>query len=369
MRACGATVRRRVAGGFLGLLALLAVVAPVAALAAPAAPVAGAASATSASSWRATLIGASLHGGATTLLQSNGRGSVNVKVFGVPAGQGAVASVVGARCGSAGDRVASFPLRVDGDGTATGRLQLTPAQVSAYGAARHAGVLLSVRVATTGDEACGNQSGAPSVGTTRLAATEAGLFSYDIRVPRVGGLPPEIASLVNAELQGAAEATIAEFVQSARAAGAPPGFRNTAWQTFTVSFAQPSLLSVVEHYVPDVFGAPHGDEHFFTFTFDLATGRRILLADLFRPDTPWLAALSREAIARLTPRLGAFASALAGPIADSFQAWRLMPGGLAITFDQAQGFAVPITTITIPWAALGGVLDRTSPIARLLPPP
>ena len=115
-------------------------------------------------------------------------------------------------------------------------------------------------------------------------------------------------------------------------------------------------------------GAPHGDEQFFTFTFDLATGHRILLTELFRQDRDWLAALSKAAIARLRPTLGSFAGAVAGPIATNFDAWRLAPGGLAITFAQAQGFAVPITTITIPWSTLLPVLDRQSPIARLLPP-
>ena len=143
---------------------------------------------------------------------------------------------------------------------------------------------------------------------------------------------------------------------------------SAARQTFTVSFAQPSLLSLAEHYVPEVFGAPHVDEHIFTFTFDLGTGRRILLADLFRPGSRWVTALSRESITRLLPVVGQFAGAIAAPTADNFQAWQLAPGGLEITFDQAQGFAVPITTITIPWSSLRSVLDPASPIAHLLPP-
>ena len=40
-------------------------------------------SATSATSWRATIVGTMLHGGATTLIRSDGTGSINVKLYGV----------------------------------------------------------------------------------------------------------------------------------------------------------------------------------------------------------------------------------------------------------------------------------------------
>src|SRR3954447_1734082 len=85
----------------------------------------------SASSWRATLIGTVVRGGATTLLQDDGHGSVNVTVRGVAANSAAAAYLVEARCGSTGRTLASYPLEVDATGTATGKLSLTPAQVAA----------------------------------------------------------------------------------------------------------------------------------------------------------------------------------------------------------------------------------------------
>lgn len=328
------------------------------------------AAAASASSWRASISGEHLRGGATTLISSDGRGSVNVKVTGVPAGQPVAVSINLARCPTVGESLFSFLTSpATPAGVATGKGHLSHAQVTAYNAALTARTPLSVLAFTAGDTGCGDQVGAPRVGTARLRDSAAGSWEYDVRYPVVSGIDAAVAARVNAELRGAAERTVAEFIEQATEAGGDPssGGPSTATQTFSVSLSMPTLLSLVEHYVPEVIGQPHGDEQFLTFTFDLATGRRIELAELFRPGVAYLEVLSREAQPRLERVIGPFAAALTGPNADNFRSWRLAATGLRFTFAQAQGFAVPNATITIPWRALLPVLDPASPIARLLP--
>ena len=98
-----------------------------------------------------------------------------------------------------------------------------------------------------------------------------------------------------------------------------------------------------------------------TYTFDHTTGKRLALDNLFRPGSDFEAVITRAAERLLKPRLGGFASAVAG----EHEAWQVATSGLRITFAQLQGFAAPIVTITIPWSALRDVLDPSSPVARV----
>jgi hypothetical protein len=209
--------------------------------------------------------------------------------------------------------------------------------------------------------------GAPAVGTGRLKGTvEAVGASYDIRYPVVKGLiPGDSAAKINGVLRGQADATLAEFSDNATQAGSADEGGSTAAQTFTVSLNERSLLSLAERYVPDLIGAPHGDDHVFTFTFDVLTGRRMTLAELFRPGSGYLKVLSRESAIRLAPRVGSlrFAQAMADPIPESFEAWQLTPTGLRISFAMAQGFGIPVTAIEIPWPALRPILNLDSRVA------
>src|SRR5271165_3849780 len=91
------------------------------------------ASAASATSWRAMIVGAQLHGGATTVIASNGTGSISVKLYDVAPGQVPIALVNPTTCPTEAQDLFSFDLSAaDAAGVSTGRHALTASQVKAY---------------------------------------------------------------------------------------------------------------------------------------------------------------------------------------------------------------------------------------------
>jgi hypothetical protein len=331
--------------------------------------VAGPAAGASASSWRATIVGEHLRGGATVLLTSEGRGSVNVTIHGVSVAQPVAISLSLGRCTPDGGSMFSFltaPASLNG--TATGKGAFTRAQVAALNEAISSRRPLSILAFAPGDTGCGDLTGAPRVGTARLTGHRTDVDDYDVRYPVVSGIDPAIAGLVNAVLRNHAEATVAGFLDITGETPDPDiEGESSIDETFSVSLSQPSLLSLVTHEVPEFIGQPHGDESFLGFTFDLTTGRQIELADLFRPGSDYVAAIEQAAINALSA--AGVRRELASLIVDAgnLDGWRLAPSGIRITFFGGQCCSVPITAVTIPFRALRTVLDPDSPISELLP--
>ena len=347
-----------------GLLAALALAAPVAAA--------------SASSWRATIVGGTLHGGATTIIGSDGTGSITVKISGVTPGLVPTALVNPAACPAEAQDLFGFDLSTaTAAGVSSGRHTLTAAEVRAYNAALSTRTKLSILVVTRDDKGCGDQAGAPSVGTARLQGTVAPVNApYDIRYPVIGGVDATVAAAVNGVLYADAHTAVTQFTQGAIDSGSPSGGDppSSASQTFSVSLSQPTLLSLGALYSEYLTGAVHGGAALATWTFDLTTGHRITLAELFRPGSGYLNVLSTESRKRLRalfndPSLDDFINPGTTPSASNFQSWQLTPSGLRITFGQYQvaPYALGMPSIVIPWTSLRPVLNLRSPVAAFLP--
>ena len=127
-------------------------------------------------------------------------------------------------------------------------------------------------------------------------------------------------------------------------------------------------------------GAAHGSDVLTTFTFDLASGRRLALADLFRPGSAYLDALATEARPQLKVTLAGWETDSSmttwlatgtEPAAANYAAWAITPGGLEITFGQYQvaPYAAGMPVVTIPVAHLAGLVDPTGPLAPLASSP
>jgi len=352
--------------------ALLAATLLIVALAFPS--VAGAASA---SSWRATLVGPSVHGSATTLIRSDGTGRFAVTLVGLAPGASVGASIIASACGTdIGDLAFLGVGPASAAGHSAASRALTSAEVAAFNAARKARHPLSVIASAAGSVlACAPEVGDPSVGTGRLRGTVAAVSApYDIRYPVVGGIDEGVATEINGILERAAHATVAAFSRDATQSGAPAsGFSpSEATQTFSVSLAQPTLLSLGELYGAYMTGAAHGSHSLATYTFDLATGHRYTLSELFRPGTPWLRLLSTESRIRLRakfhdPSLNFFFNPGTTPSASNFAGWQLVPSGLRITFSEYQvaPYAFGMPSIVVPWATLRPLMNLRAPVATL----
>jgi hypothetical protein len=355
---------RRVAFALVLLLGAFVVAAPV--------------SAASASSWHATITGHAMFGGATTLIRSDGTGSLNARVTGVTPGQQPILLVNPLACPAEAQDLFGFNLsRAGADGVSTGSHALTKSEVKAYRDALTRRTHVSVLIVTGDDKGCGDQVGAPSVGTGRLRGSIAEVHAtYDIRYPVIGELDPAVAARVNDVLYGDSLSTIAIFQQQAIEQGAPmSGFApSVATQTFSISLAEPTLISLGELYSQYMTGAAHPLDTLSTYTFDLKTGREITLSDLFRPGSAYLKLLSTESRARLRAILAPagfteFINDGTTPKASNFTGWQLVPGGLKITFGEYQvaPFAAGMPSIVIPWSHLRSVLNFSSAAAPLVP--
>jgi hypothetical protein len=357
-----------VRGGVLMRVLLAAVSAVLVALL-----VVPATSAVNASSWRATITGTNLHGGATTIIAGDGTGSISVKLTGVTPGQEPLVLVNPTACPTEAQQLFGFTLpAASATGTTAGRHTLSAAEIRAYTSALSAKTKLSLLVVTSDDHGCGDQVGAPSVGTARLTGTvPTVLATWDIRYPVVAGIDANAAAAINARLASDAQKTIAAFQADAANEGSPMrGFPpTTASQTFSVALARPTVLSLGELFIQFNTGAAHPFATLSTYTFNLATGARYRLADLFRPGTRWVQLLSAGSRTMLQakfhdPSLNEFINPGTTPSASNFAGWELLPSGLEITFGEYQvaPYAFGMPSIVIPWPVLRPLMRTPAPI-------
>lgn len=319
------------------------------------------AAASSATSWRATIVGTTLHGGATTLIQSDGTGSINVKVYGVTPGVQPLVLVNPSACPDEAQNVFGFELSKAGaNGISTGRHALTTAQVRAYNAALSRRIKLSLLVVTQTDKGCGNQVGAPSIGTARVRAEEKGVYAYDFRYPVVGGIDGAAASAINSVLKAHVDREIADILERVREFGDTQGVPlSDVVQTFSIRLSQAGLLSVYFNHddglLVDATSFP------FALTFDTTTGRVVTLDDIVT-DRMTLQAEVRRILAQ---RGRLFTSEA---IIHPDTPWNLEPSGIAFTFNNLQAVGIPPYRAVVPWAQLRADLVTGSPVAALAGP-
>jgi hypothetical protein len=208
-----------------------------------------------------------------------------------------------------------------------------------------------------------------------VAATGA---TYQVRYPQVGGLADTAASAtINALLRDQADAAVRDFTSGiGKDPQAGPNQPSTLQVDYGVASVSPDVLSLRVNVYSYPSGAAHGSDVLSTFTFDLASGRRLAPADLFRPGSSYLDALATEARTQLKTTLAGWETDSSmttwlatgtEPIAGNYAAWAITPGGLEITFGQYQvaPYAAGMPVVTIPFAHLAGILDAGGPLARL----
>ena len=107
-----------------------------------------------------------------------------------------------------------------------------------------------------------------------------------------------------------------------------------------------------------------------TFNYDLATGRRLALADLFAPGAPYLERLSELSRQLLLAQpdfdqLQDFVLPGTEPKVENFAGWTLTDQDLVITFSEYQvaPYAMGMPHVSIPFASLRTLLDPAGPLA------
>ncbi|MBV9242920.1 MAG: DUF3298 and DUF4163 domain-containing protein [Acidobacteria bacterium] len=146
---------------------------------------------------------------------------------------------------------------------------------------------------------------------------------------------------------------------------------------YSVEYADDSLVSI--SYSTDEFtGGAHGNQGFFTLTYDLKTGKEVRLADLFKPGAAYLKTIASYAAkdlqARKDPDSGEnmglatdiFADGVK-PTADNFQFWAMTKKGLLVLFPpyQVAAYAYGPQQVIVPYSALKGIVRADGPAAKM----
>lgn len=238
----------------------------------------------------------------------------------------------------------------------------------------------------------------PAVKVEQLTGGTTAPYTYDYSVeyPQLTGLSDDgMQRTINAELMKAASEMVGDFVAvvteeapststsgpSAASSAAPSSTAAAAPTTTqpagpTTHLDGKSATLLLDSRLAsfrlegDGFVAPaaHGFTRFRTLTYDLTSGRRLGLADLFRSGVDYLGWLSHESIAQLQARPEIYnpqqTPAGLTPTEEHFAHYGLTPIGLEIVFDEYQvgPYAVGTPHVTFPYGQLRPLLASPGPL-------
>ncbi len=199
-------------------------------------------------------------------------------------------------------------------------------------------------------------------------------YTVTVRYPQLSGLSNVAAQAeINGDVQTAVTRIVDQFVADTKQAAGdwtpPPGTPTAGLQgQFDTVRLDARLASFRLTYAPYAAGAAHPTDLVATFTYDLRTGHRYRLAELFHPGADYLSVLSQDSrrllmatYQGLDPQQVADGTK---PTADNFAAWTLTDTGLQVTFEDYQvgPHAIGTPSITIPTAALQPIAAPDGPL-------
>jgi hypothetical protein len=203
---------------------------------------------------------------------------------------------------------------------------------------------------------------------------EADGYTYEVTLPEVQGLvDAAVQDAVNADIRAGVTQVVDEFVAGTKDFTPPPamaGQASTLTGGYEVARIDEALASFEVHASQYFAGAAHPGAVVLTFNYDVRTGQRLALADLFTAGSPYLdklSELSRQLLAA-QPGIGDLPDfVLPGTEAkaENFARWTLTDDDLVVTFNQYQVApgAAGTPHVSIPFASLRLLLDPTGPLA------
>ncbi len=208
--------------------------------------------------------------------------------------------------------------------------------------------------------------------TTTSETSASAVYTLTAQVPLLTGSNDPRVLQFNQQAAVLVQQEVDSFKQNQAGASNPPLAMGSF---FDLKYSLISPRSDILSLKLDVDGYHDGAAHPFhysrAFTFDLATGHQVNLDQLFLPGTNFLQVLSDYCKTELAGRDIAFDASVTGadPLPDKYQNWKMSADGLVITFDEYQvaAYAAGPQIVTIPYAALAGILDMQSPLAGFLP--
>lgn len=193
-------------------------------------------------------------------------------------------------------------------------------------------------------------------------------FALEVNVPYLEGAPDAITQGFNAAVEEFVTETLTSFKTLAResaatATGSEGGSSlRVGYQVEGVINGVLSVRFEVEQYAA---GAAHPGHASYVLNYELASGRLLPLAALFRGGSDYLKAISEYCVAELKKRDVLVFEDGAEPKAENYLVWNLQQSGLLITFDEYQvaPYAAGPQTVLVPYTLLRDVLDPAGPLA------
>ncbi len=204
-------------------------------------------------------------------------------------------------------------------------------------------------------------------------------YSVDVAYPELTGATNPNAEKFNQEVKNLATKEASDFKQGEQEQSAedmPPDTETGSdiAMGYDVTLATNDLISIAFDVSTYEAGAAHPNNYAQAFNYDLKNGKALKLADLFKPGSKYLDAISRYAINELKKQAGQeqydsdWLEKGAAAEADNYQNWNVTKKGIYITFDpyQVASYAEGPKHVIVPFSALKELIKPDSPLAPLM---
>jgi hypothetical protein len=205
---------------------------------------------------------------------------------------------------------------------------------------------------------------------TRKEEGKGPAYTVDIQYPKlVGTADTGIADKVNKDIANELDKAVADLKQNR---SEPPAViadvKNDLTIRYEVDYLNPSIFSMALSQSEYIAGAAHPQNLILTMTYDLRTGERAGLADLFTKGSDYLKTLSDYSIPALTKQLDikpddadgkSTIVAGAAPTADNYQEFLIAKEGFIVVFNtyQVGPYVIGAPRVAVPYALFAKITD------------
>jgi hypothetical protein len=205
------------------------------------------------------------------------------------------------------------------------------------------------------------------------------MFEISADYPELTGANPAAAAKFNKLIKDSVMKEVAEFRKNMLGLKAEDlkFFKQNGTEAYMemgymIDFANDKVISI--GFGNSTYeGGAHPNHFSFTVNFDLATGKKIELADLFKPNSNYLKVISDYSIKKLKEQQeemtndDEWLATGAGAKAENFRSWSIKKTGIMITFDpyQVAAYAAGPQEVFIPYSELKSVLRENSLVLNL----
>ena len=206
---------------------------------------------------------------------------------------------------------------------------------------------------------------------TETVREEKPAYVIDAEYPQLEGLgEEERQAIVNDMIKKEVLDSVAEFKKNQSDLFAE-GQQSDFQIRYDVAYLNASLFSLDLQYFESYSGAAHPYGYSETMNFDLRSGERVRLDDLFLSDAEYLPVLAeapkKELEARFPTEEGQkmWDEDGAKPTAANYEEFLITPEGFVVIFNpyQVVAYAAGVQRITVPYAALAELLDPAGILA------